>query len=601
MRKYTLQEKITKTFIVVFSCILLITAIVMAGIMGRIYWDKSVQLSEQLVSLNLDLLNNQIMDIQESQEIIAKNAAVKETVSYYNEAYKNTGEEKNIDASKRNYAAELQYRRKLDDVFNQLAKSSEVSGAYIIDKQGKYIYFYKESPKVGYDMLEEGWYKNLVDSVYMDICYVSGFHDRNYLVNEKNQQCISLVRPIQKKDAYIFTPDAFLVCDIALDSVLNNSGGKDDMQFALLDNNNEVYSGSPLSLDQEELTQVIAAAAKADTHVEVLRRNFLQNTIAVTMKAKMFGWKLLGIMELQEITNITYSVLAILAVTILVAVLLVMFLSKRVSRSILLPMNKLIEECNCVAAGDYDVNFQEMRSEEVSFLSDTIQSMVSNVVQLSGQLVEEEKKLSEEKVRVLQHQINPHFLNNVLQTIKGMAVSGETEKISRISTLLGHILAYSVYEPYEEVELKTELEYVKNYIELQNIRYDNRIFYSIDCEKEAEDVRIPKLTIQPLVENCIEHGYSGKGRLMINLSGEIEPDMVCVIISDNGRGIADEEMKELERRLGTGEVYRQKCSVGIVNVNERLKKIFGEEYGVEVLPKNTNGTTVIMRIPKRGI
>lgn len=593
MKKYTLQEKISKTFIVVFSCIFLITAMMMAGIIGRIYWNKSVQLCEQLVSLNLDLLNNQIMAIQESQENIAKNAAVKETVSYYNET-------RERDYS-RDYGAELQYRRRLDDVFNLLAKSAEVSGAYIIDKEGKYIYFYKQSPKVGYNMLDEEWYSSLAESVYMDICYVSGFHDRDYLVNKKDRQCISLVRPIQKKEGYTFSPDAFLVCDIELDSVLNNSGGKDDMQFALLDNKNQVYSGSPLALDEEELGRVTEAAAKEEAHVEVLRRNFFQNTIAVSMKARMFGWKVLGVKKLQEITNITYTVLTIVAVTILAAVLLVSFLSRRVSRSILLPMNKLIAECNRVASGDYNVRFEEKQSEEVSFLSDTIQSMVSNVVQLSGRIVEEEKKLSEEKVRVLQHQINPHFLNNVLQTIKGMAVSGETEKISRISTLLGHILSYSVYEPYENVKLKTELEYVKNYIELQNIRYENRILYSIDCEKEAENVQIPKLTIQPLVENCIEHGYSGKGRLIISLCAEIEPDMVCVIINDNGLGITDEEMKELERRLESGEVYRQKCSVGIVNVNERLKKIFGDEYGVEVLSRNANGTTVIVRIPKKGM
>lgn len=85
--------------------------------------------------------------------------------------------------------------------------------------------------------------------------------------------------------------------------------------------------------------------------------------------------------------------------------------------------------------------------------------------------MEEEKKLSEEQLRALQHQINPHFLNNVLQLIKGMAVEGKTEEISRLSTLLGKILAYSVYQPYEDVELKEELEYVKNYMEIQNLRY----------------------------------------------------------------------------------------------------------------------------------
>ena len=102
-------------------------------------------------------------------------------------------------------------------------------------------------------------------------------------------------------------------------------------------------------------------------------------------------------------------------------------------------MNRLISRCNRVAEGDYQVTFEEDESEEVSFLSHTIEAMVKNIVHLSGQVVEEEKKLSEEKLRVLQHQINPHFLNNVLQTIKALSVANETDKVSRMSTLLGRI------------------------------------------------------------------------------------------------------------------------------------------------------------------
>lgn len=168
-----------------------------------------------------------------------------------------------------------------------------------------------------------------------------------------------------------------------------------------------------------------------------------------------------------------------------------------------------------------------------------------------------------------------------------------------MSTLLGHILAYSVYEPYQNVELGIELKYVENYIELQNIRYENHIFYSVDCEKEVEAVQIPKLTLQPLIENAIEHGYKGKNKIIINVSAEADLDMACILINDNGKGIPDDELRELERRLKAGEVYQQADSVGIVNVNERLKKIYGEEYGVQILSKNGNGTTVIIRIPKR--
>lgn len=216
---------------------------------------------------------------------------------------------------------------------------------------------------------------------------------------------------------------------------------------------------------------------------------------------------------------------------------------------------------------------------------------------LSEKLVEEERKLSDERLRVLQHQINPHFLNNVHQMIKGMAVSGENEKISRVVTLLGHILAYSVYEPYQNVALKTELEYLQNYVELQNIRYDNRIICSVDCEEEAAMVHIPKLTLQPLVENSVDHGMWDRKTLIISVSAVVEGDMICIIINDNGKGMEESEINELFRRMETGESCAQKSSVGIINVNERIRRIYGKEYGIRIHSKQSRGTTVIVNIP----
>ena len=189
----------------------------------------------------------------------------------------------------------------------------------------------------------------------------------------------------------------------------------------------------------------------------------------------------------------------------------------------------------------------------------------------------------------------------MLQTIKALAVSGEMEKVSRISTLLGHILAYSVYEPYENVELGTELEYLKNYIELQNIRYDNRIICSIECEQELAQIQIPKLTLQPLVENAIEHGLKDQGKLLLDIGTETEKDCFCIFIHDNGKGIPEEELRRLEERIAGGETYHEKSSIGIVNVNERLQRIFGKEYGIRIHSRPGCGTTIVIYIPGKRV
>lgn len=589
MKKYTLQEKMKKTYIGVFSFMLIITVIIMYLIASRIYWNKSRQLCEQLVSLNLDLLNNQVMEVQNWQEMIAKNETVREAVHYYSSK------------SSRDYSRELYFQRELDDIFYLFSQNRKISNAYIVDQDGRYIYFYKESPQVDYNMLEQAWYSGLVSEINMDTCYVSEFHGKDYLINNTDGLCVSIIRPVQYEKHYTFSADAYLVCDIALDSIFDSSPEDDSMRFAIVDKNNEIYAGNFAGPVTAALEDIAEEAMGQDLYTKNLREDFFTSSIVLSMKSRMFGWKVIGVKRLNEMKDMAVTLLGVFAAIFTATIIVTAFLSRQVAKSVLQPMELLVEECNRVADGDYEVEFREKRSEEISFLSDTIQKMVNNVVELSGQIIEEERKLSDEKLRVLQHQINPHFLNNVLQTIKALAVTGENDKVSRMTTLLGHILTYSVYQPYESVELGTELKYVKYYIELQNIRYDNRIIFSVDCERTAECVQIPKLTLQPLVENSVNHGLKDNNMLTLNISTDIEKDMICVLISDNGAGIREEELEELKRRLENNQVYDRKSSIGIVNVNERLKRMFGEKSGVGIHSKYPGGTTVVIYIPRGDI
>lgn len=177
---------------------------------NRIYWNKSRQLCEQLVSVNLDLLDNEIMDVQNRQVVIARNSSVRQAVGYYESR------------SQRDYPAELRYQREIAEVVDTLAQGKNVSAAYIVDRDGNIIYFYKESPKISYNMQQEKWFTTLTEEISMDTCYISGIHDREYLVNETDDKCISTVCPIQG-DGYLFSADAYLVCDISLKSVFDET------------------------------------------------------------------------------------------------------------------------------------------------------------------------------------------------------------------------------------------------------------------------------------------------------------------------------------------------------------------------------------------
>ena len=585
-KKYTLQAKMKKTYLMFFSIILVFASVAIYFITSRIYWEKTGRFAEQMVDMNLEMLNTEVAEIQNRHEMIAKNADVKNAVLYFQ------------DQENRDYQLEIEFQRKLTDIFYLYAQSNKISSAYIVDKKGECRYFYKESPQIGYNMLSQDWYRNLTEEIVMDTCYVSEIHDKSYLINRQDELCLSIVRPIQGTERYKFSADAYLVCDISLDAVFQRSVSDESMQFAMLDKNGIFYAPDTFTLTEKEREKMIQLAKQQDVYVSMENRSMIPNHMILSKKSKMFGWKVIGVKSLDEMNDMTAMFLLVLTITISVTIFLMAVLSKKVARTLLLPMNTLIEECNRVSRGESNVQFEDKPSKEVAFLSQTIESMVKNIVELSGRVIEEERELSEEKLRSLQHQINPHFLNNVLQTIKALAVAEETEKVSRITTLLGHILAYSVYEPYENVELGMELEYLKNYIELQNIRYNNRIICTIDCEEETGHIQIPKLTLQPLVENSINHGLKEKGTLVISIGTDIEKDSICVLISDNGKGIPEKELEDIREHLKKGESFASKSSIGIMNVNERLKRIFGERCGIQIHSRYEGGTTVVIVIPR---
>ncbi|MCR4950893.1 MAG: histidine kinase [Solobacterium sp.] len=198
---------------------------------------------------------------------------------------------------------------------------------------------------------------------------------------------------------------------------------------------------------------------------------------------------------------------------------------------------------------------------------------------------------------MLQHQINPHFINNTLQAMKALSLEGQSEKVSRIATMLGRFLNYAVYEPYQTVALETEVEYVKNYIELQNIRYNDRILFDCNLEEGTQGLMMPKMTLQPMIENCIHHGLGSEGTLTITVSAEIDARGIVVFIYDDGGGISEEKLAEIRENLTINNVYKNNRSIGIVNVNERLYRRFGEAYQMDIRSHTGYGTTIIMKFP----
>ena len=574
-----LKEQVKRLFLIWILILVMIATLFFAFFSSRMYRKESEKFSQDVLKLNMEILDRKLNEIQEIQRAIVNDRKIREILKYRTETDK-------ID-----YAIELYNQRNIIDRFNLLLSNLKIENAYIVNRDGELFYSFKNSFK-NRELSKKIWFNNVVNKAKLAISYMSEVHTGDYLLRENNKKYISLVMPFTKFDK---TPTIYFVCDIAIDNLIQGNVSK-DINYGFLDSNKNFYLIDDKNIYEYNFKNVDTLwKIKKFLNKEIYKG---KNIVIVFRKSKIFGFEIYGIKELTELEGINYKIFQLFLLIIVIAVIFSLVISNKISEIIDAPMRRLIKNCKLVSTGNYNVKFEIEKNYEINLLSRVIENMINNIVFLNNKITQEQKKIVEEKLRTLQHQINPHFINNILQSIKGMAISGENEKISYITTLLGKIMAYSVYQPYNEVKLKDEIEHITNYLKIQNIRFDNKIIYSIECEEHLLENNILKLTLQPLLENSIEHGIKSLGKGIISITVEEEKDSISIIISDNGVGFSQEKLKEMQENLKNGKVYSKDRSIGILNVDERIKKRYGQEYGVEVISKKDVITTVIIKLPK---
>lgn len=246
---------------------------------------------------------------------------------------------------------------------------------------------------------------------------------------------------------------------------------------------------------------------------------------------------------------------------------------------------------------------------EIIVVADNFNGMLDEVDELTHRLLESNRRLYESEltkkqseIAYLQSQINPHFLYNTLESFKGIAAEEKSERIYRMSKALGLVFRYSI-KAAEVVTLREELKIVQNYIYLQQIRFEDRLAVEYRIPAELMVCKIPKMILQPIVENAIYHGIEPKlesGSLM--LSGHRSENTLILSVMDDGVGISAQDRKRIEHYLSSkpeeeATPGKRSNSVGLVNVHNRLRLKYGDEYGVQVAGETGKGTKIIMRIP----
>lgn len=258
-----------------------------------------------------------------------------------------------------------------------------------------------------------------------------------------------------------------------------------------------------------------------------------------------------------------------------------------------------------VRSGDMNVRtVEDGRADEMGELSHQVNRMLDNIQELMQENINREVLVKDSQIRALQNQINAHFIYNVLESIKMMAEMKEEYDISDAITSLGKLLRYSMKWTSDTVMVSEEIEYIKDYMALINLRFDYEIYLSLNIPDEIMRQRIPKMSLQPIIENAIIHGIEELADdTTIYVKGIPEDEYCTIEITDNGRGMNEEELEILRKKI-SGEIVTEGGSgnsIGLKNVQDRIRMEYGDHCGIDVTAMEGCYTKVYVRIPmKRG-
>lgn len=255
-----------------------------------------------------------------------------------------------------------------------------------------------------------------------------------------------------------------------------------------------------------------------------------------------------------------------------------------------------------VQRGDLGVRIDCRGTDEMGELGIQVNKMLDHISELMNENLRRELLVKNSEIRALQNQINAHFIYNVLESIKMMAEIKEEYVISDAVTSLGRLLRYSIRWTNKNVTVAQEIDYIKDYLELLNLRFDYEIRLALNMPELVYQQEIPKMSLQPIIENAIYHGIEELGEdASIYVKGFVHEDYCTIEITDTGKGMREEEVVRLRKKI-SGEIEVGGGSgngIGLKNVQDRIQITFGQEFGISVASKIDCFTKVIIKIPMK--
>ena len=380
----------------------------------------------------------------------------------------------------------------------------------------------------------------------------------------------------------------------ALEQIQKNVDFASEGEVLILDENNEIVQGRPSELSEHagELLKL----AEGEFEYQMDKKKY-QVVYRVSDTTK---WKVIGIIPLSEISADVLPIQKQMIKTLMIGIFINSILSFLLSYVIVRPIRATVLAMLRFSEGDFKVQLSEDRKDEFGEMNRVFNETTRKIEELMHEVTNSKLLNKEMEFKALQAQINPHFLYNALDTVNWMAMKKGEPEICDMVSAISNLMRISIGNKQYIFSIRQELKYVKDYLYIQETRYRDRFQVWFAIDERILDEKIPKLTIQPLVENAIVHSVEiSKGKTILNINGYIEQGDVVIEIMDDGVGMNQDTLLHLlEPPEGEGkDISVAHTGLGIYAVHQRLRYLYGEGYGLVADSALGKGTCIKICIP----
>ncbi len=399
----------------------------------------------------------------------------------------------------------------------------------------------------------------------------------------------------------------------ALNEIVDTTAATEEATVLIVDNEsnpmavNSIYQGDELT---SEIARMLSAESEAMKDGTIQQMKFMkQNSFVLMKEHKATGWKSINIVPVKSIYSEAMRTLHLGMFLAFGSILILIIFDVLMVYSITKPIKHITSALDTIGHGKRKQRIDYTAKNEFGVISESINNMLDNVevmnrriFDMQSELYEKEIMQKEAEMLALQSQINPHFLYNTLECIRSIATIHKIPEISIITTSMSKIFRYSIKGGLVTT-IKDELECINDYYKIIAVRYNGRLKLTMEVDEALYPYTALKLSMQPIIENSVNHGLEvSEEDVLINIRGWIEGEYAMFSLTDNGIGMEKEKEKELNDIFqnatteDVAQISKSKSSIGLANINMRIRMHYGKESGLSVQSTKDVGTTVNMKM-----